>query len=283
MAMFRKFLSNTKNKIKVPNIRIKSDGAGPSTSVDNRKSEDLEKKKAEWQSELEEMSEFLVLKSAQEQIDEGKDKPIDTALVEDKDGLPVLTIRFDVGPFPLEDVNVCVHKDQLYIDAQTTESREERVYKKTLLRKIDIPQHVDPRNTKCDVSKSGIMTVEMPLFLSPQRKPQGPNVFPIIDDANGRRHLRLVMAIGPDFSSDDISVETNGHKLCIKARYDAEIGKYGQLVNAREFNREYMLPDYIEIDTVTTVLAPDGRLFVDLLLKDEMPFRCQITSEEVTN
>ena len=93
---------------------------------------------------------------------------------------------------------------------------------------------------------------------------------------------RVVMFIGKEFTSDEVSVVTNGKRIRVKAAYNADVGKYCQQMNAREFNREYQLPEHIEIDDVTTVLTPDGRLFVDVMLIDEPPFRCHVTSEEVT-
>ena len=178
-------------------------------------------------------------------------------------------------------MNVSVENNHLYIDAQHEEDKGERIYKKTLLRKLELPVHVDPRNIWCTKTKKGVLTIEMPLHLAPKHRPSGPNVFPIVDDSSGRRHLRIVVFIGKEFTSEDVSVVTNGRRLKLKAAYNADVGKYCQQVNLREFCREYQLPENIEIDDVNTVLTPDGRLFVDVLLVDEPSFRCQVTSEEV--
>ena len=120
----------------------------------------------------------------------GKQKPVDTAEVEEYNGLPVIAFRFDISQFPEEVVNVCVEKDILYIDAQHEVDKGERIYKKTLLRKMELPEHVDPRNVWCTKDRYGTLTIEMPLHLAPKRRPDGPNVFPIVEDLNGKRHLR---------------------------------------------------------------------------------------------
>ena len=43
--------------------------------------EEFERKKQEWQDELDEMSEFLLLKSTEEQKEEGVEHPVDTAFI----------------------------------------------------------------------------------------------------------------------------------------------------------------------------------------------------------
>ena len=56
------------------------------------------------QEELDQMSEFLVLKSTEEQKDEGVETPVDTAYIEDRDGMPILKAIFDVHHFKPDEV-----------------------------------------------------------------------------------------------------------------------------------------------------------------------------------
>jgi len=56
------------------------------------------------QEELDQMSEFLVLKSTEEQREEGVDEPVDTAFIEDRDGMPILKASFDVHHFKPDEV-----------------------------------------------------------------------------------------------------------------------------------------------------------------------------------
>ena len=57
------------------------------------------------QEELDQMSEFLVLKSTEEQKEEGVDEPVDTAFIEDRDGMPILKASFDVHHFKADEVD----------------------------------------------------------------------------------------------------------------------------------------------------------------------------------
>lgn len=51
------------------------------------------------------MSEFLVLKSTEEQKDEGVQHPVDTAYIEDRDGMPIMKAVFDVHHFRPDEVH----------------------------------------------------------------------------------------------------------------------------------------------------------------------------------
>ena len=50
------------------------------------------------------MSEFLVLKSTEEQKEEGVEEPVDTAFIEDRDGMPILKASFDIHHFKPDEV-----------------------------------------------------------------------------------------------------------------------------------------------------------------------------------
>lgn len=56
------------------------------------------------QDELDQMSEFLVLKSTEEQKEEGVEHPVDTAYIEDRDGMPIMKAVFDIHHFKPDEV-----------------------------------------------------------------------------------------------------------------------------------------------------------------------------------
>lgn len=195
-------------------------------------------------------------------------------------GLPVLKAVFDVQHFTREEIELNVVDDQLVVEATSVIEKEDRTYTKRLMRKLDVPKFVDAKMMHADV-QNGVLTVEMPFHLPPQRKPKGINVFPIVSDADGRRKIRLAIHIGSDFTNDDLQVRCEGRRLIIRASYEAEIGKTGHHVTEREFKREYILPERIEVASMRSALTPEGKLFIELLLKDDAPFRAQVEAEEI--
>lgn len=246
-------------------------------------SEEFDRQKQEWQEELDQMSEFLVLKSTEEQKEDGVEKPVDTAFVDTSaDGKPVLKARFDVHHFKEEEVTVTVEEGQLKLLAQCTDDRDTAVFRKTMVRTMDLPKNADTSAMTQTVDDKGVLTITMPFVLPARPRPSGPNVYPIVKDTDGKRKIRLVYMIGPEFTTDDIVVEVNdASKLVIRAAYDAEIGQYGKQVRQRDMKQELTLPEYVHVDTVSHVLTPDGKLVIDITLKDEAPYKCEVTTEEI--
>ena len=157
------------------------------------------------------------------------------------------------------------------------------MFRKTMVRKIELPKYVDHKMMHCDLSEDGrILTIEMPLHLPPQKKPEGPNVVPILDGPNGQRRICLGLWLGPEFTPEDVKVETNGKSLEIVAAYNEDVGRYGTQVSAREIRREYLLPESVDVDLVKHAITPDGRLLMEILLKKEEAFHCEVTTEEIS-
>ena len=202
-------------------------------------------------------------------------------VADERDGLPVLKAVFDVHHFTPEEIMLTVDGEELSLEARSLDDRDDRVYRKTMLRRIELPKHVDAKMMQCELSADGILTIEMPFHLPPQRRPHGPNVFPITNDGDGRRRIRLAFSIGPEFTSDDVSVTCDGRKLTIRAAYTEEVGKYAGAKSGRDLKREYMLPESVNVDTVKHALSQDGKLHIEILLKHEKLFSCNVETEEV--
>ena len=227
------------------------------------------------------MSEFLLIKSFNEQAEEGEEQPVDTAFIEDRQGTPYLKAMFDVKHFKPEDVDVHIEDGNLVVTAQGVEDKEDRVYRKTLVRQIELPEQVNTDLMHTDITTGGLLSIEMPFKIREQPKPEGPNVFPIKTDPDGKRKIQLDIFVGTEFTDDEVKVESNGTHLFINAGYDAEIGKYGQQVRQREFKREYILPEYLQVDHVESHLD-NGKLSIQIYLKDDKPYRCTITAEDLS-
>ncbi|KAK2164963.1 hypothetical protein LSH36_57g08047 [Paralvinella palmiformis] len=275
--------------MKKPNMKFErsvtqgASGSPVDGAVGGIEDEEFEQRKQQWQEELDEMSEFLYIKSTEEQREEGVRQLVDTAFVDDKDGLPILKAVFDVHHFKPDEINLTVDDDDtLILEAKSVDDRDDAVFRKTMVRKINLPIFVDHKMMHCQLSDDRrILTIEMPFHLPPQKKPEGANVVPIVDGPNGCRRICLGILVGPEFTPDDIKVETGGNRLEIIAGYREDVGRYGTSTSARQIRREYRLPETIEVESVRHAITPDGRLLVEILLKNEKPIRCEVTTEEI--
>lgn len=229
------------------------------------------------------MSDFLVLKSTETQKAEGVVHPVDTAYIDDRDGMPILKAVFDVSQFRPEDVHLDASDDQLVLIARgTDDSRECSIFRKTMIRRLDLPKFVEAKMMHCELSKDGVLTVEMPFHLPAQRRPPGPSVVPIVTDDDGRRKIRFSAHIGPDFTADDVQVALlDGNQLQMTAFYDAEIGYYGSQVTQRRLQRTFRLPQSVKVDAVHHSLSPDGFLKFEIVLVKEGPYKWEVTTEEL--
>jgi len=93
---------------------------------------------------------------------------------------------------------------QLKLIAQCLDDCESALYRKTMLRTIDLPEFADVDALKYNIADDGILTAWMPLHL-PQKSEPPPGVVPIVVN-NGRRSIRLQFRIGSDFTMDDVKV-----------------------------------------------------------------------------
>ena len=248
-------------------------------------SEELEsaKRRQEWQDEMQEISEeFLLLKSTNEQQEEGMHPIVDSATVCDVDDLPTLRLTFDVHSFRIDDVILDVKENLLTLEASGEDEKNIALYRKKMLRKVELPPCVDSKHMYCDLTPTGFLYIMMPLYLPPQRRPSGMGVAPVITDANGLRKIRLSFPLGEEFTSDDVMVQLNDRLLTIRASYCAMYGKYGRQMASREIFREFRLPNNLDVERVDHYLSVGGRLYLEITLKKlDQHYRCHLTAEEL--
>lgn len=67
---------------------------------------------------------------------------------------------------------VTVENDQLILHAENIEERDVAVFKKTMIRKVDLPGFVDGKRLHC-VRESDLLTVSLPIHLPPKKRPPG--------------------------------------------------------------------------------------------------------------
>lgn len=232
------------------------------------------------------MSEFLIIRSTEEQKEAGVEEAVDTAYIIDRDGMPILKALFDVHSFRPGDVQVSVEDDLLTVKAEVLEDKECSTFRKLLVRRIDLPQNADKKRMHSAYTRDGLLSIEMPFHLSPRRRMsanlQGRcNIVPIVRDAQGRRVIRLTVPLGSEFTPDDVKVDAGDRRVSVTASYKAEVGAYGSEIAQREVRKEFRLPEYVEIDSVSQHFATVGCLRLEILLKGEEMFHCEISTEDV--
>ena len=94
---------------------------------------------------------------------------------------------------------------QLKLTAQCLDDGETALYRKTMLRSVDLPELADVDALTYDIDDAGVLTAQMPLHV-PRRTEPPPGVVPIVTSSDGRRSIRLQFGIGAEFTMDDVQV-----------------------------------------------------------------------------
>lgn len=53
-------------------------------------------------------------------------------------------------------------------------------------------------------------------------------------------------------------------------------------VTQRQLKKELRLPEFADVDRVEHRMEPDGRLVVDIVLKNDRPYKCQVSTHDLT-
>lgn len=54
-------------------------------------------------------------------------------------------------------------------------------------------------------------------------------------------------------------------------------------VTQRQLKKELRLPEFAEVDRVEHHMEADGRLIVDIVLKNDRPYKCTVSTHDLTN
>lgn len=81
---------------------------------------------------------------------------------------------------------------------------------------------------------------------------------PITTDKDGSRKVKLQFDVR-QFKPEEITVRTQDNQLTVHARHE-ENGPNGRVF--REYNRQFLLPESVHLETLSSILSPEGVLSV---------------------
>jgi len=79
------------------------------------------------------------------------------------------------------------------------------------------------------------------------------------DEATGRRRLDLVLEVGQPYTADDVVVKLDGRKLIVEATH---VDKYQGRSSKTSMQRDFDLPEDIDVSTIRALLQTNGHLAV---------------------
>lgn len=102
----------------------------------------------------------------------------------------------------------------------------------------------------------------------------------IVTASFGKEGLHLEMNLS-HFAPDDIAVKVNGNRLVISGKHSSKQDEHGFV--AREFTREFLIPEETDTDSLACRLTDEGHLVVTAKAKGEPDTSRDIAIERETS
>ncbi|KAI0233467.1 hypothetical protein LSAT2_016277 [Lamellibrachia satsuma] len=291
--------------------------------MERRLAEELKKKRAEWEKQVERMrEEFLHLYPSNKEwgsdelindplvlkrrgsTDVLDSKKMRTLLLEDPDGGRRYKIPFDVGGFDGRSVRVASDGDRIIVRAAKKEDGVSREYN----RKVELPKEVDSTKLKCFLTSDGVLVAEASLpphtlsltrklSRSPSRSSSHHSIAPSSQGSVSPAGQKMGM---PQFHGEegerflslmiDIGLAFKPKEVTVQILKDNVIqvkAKHEERTSERlckhKFCREYELSERIETYSLRAGLTEEGRLIVGALGKGHVGFTKKTGGEHVAN
>lgn len=98
----------------------------------------------------------------------------------------------------------------------------------------------------------------------------------IVEAKIGRDGLNLEMNLS-HFAPDDVAVKLSGNRLVISGKHSSKPDEHGFV--AREFTREFLIPEDIDTESLSCRLTDEGHLVITAKVKGEPEISRNITIE----
>jgi len=199
------------------------------------------------------------------------------------DGAKDVTYNFNLSEFAPEDIAIQVNDTMLKITALKQQRDGRGSTHREFRREIGLPDGAEAKNLTNALSTDGILTIKIPVRnygppLTPTYQSQQFNL-PTNLGANDSysvadQQLKLTFDLS-GYKPDDVSVKVNDNVLKVQAIHVDDTA--GNQIN-REYMREYVLPEWVDVDNLRAKISEDATLTVEVPIPHDRvpPFNRQI-------
>ncbi|CAF2522442.1 unnamed protein product [Rotaria sp. Silwood2] len=184
------------------------------------------------------------------------------------DGLKNVTYKFDLNQFVPEDIAIQVNDTMLKVTAVKQERDGHSSTHREFRREIGLPDGAEPKSLTNTLSADGILTIQIPVRdyrppLTPTYQSQHHNLPTNINTNDsysfGDQQLKLTFDLN-GYKPDDVNVKVNDNVLKVQASHVDNTA--GNQIN-REYMREYVLPDWVDVDNLRAKMSEDSTLTIE--------------------
>ena len=237
---------------------------------------ELEDQRLTWEPEVSELAGHVARMPKPSGGEGGSDIQGESSYVDTSHGKPRFKAFVDMKGYPAKNITVNVDNLTNKVIVSAVHSPGANGVTRTFTQKIALPRFADDQALTSRLSKSGILKIEVPLmYYFPQpddarardRKAKS-FVYQVEDAGGGPRVLEILVNTGAEYRARELKVLVeDDSKLLIVGERQAGDARGNQSMQ-RKLIKQYSLPGTADIDKITSKLGKDGRLQVNVPLKE---------------
>ncbi|CAF1184443.1 unnamed protein product [Rotaria magnacalcarata] len=189
--------------------------------------------------------------------------------IDRNDGTKLVTYKFNLSEFLPEDIAIQINDTMLKVSALRQERDGRGASHREFKREIGLPDGADAKKLTNTLSADGILTIQIPVRdirppLTPTLQTQQFNLPTSIGTNDSYsvadQQLKLTFDLS-GYKPDDVSVKVNDNVLKVQAVHIDNTR--GNQIN-REYMREYVLPEWVDVNNLRAKMSEDSTLTVEL-------------------
>ncbi|XP_031569293.1 heat shock protein beta-6-like [Actinia tenebrosa] len=177
----------------------------------------------------------------------------------------ILIATFEVKNYKPNEISLKVEGGKIYVDGKHFSEGEYGTESSEFHRTYVLPESVEPSSVSSRVSSDGVLYIEA--FKNPPKETEVALVgsSPTSGDVAKIDDKKFTVTLDvSSFSPEEVVVKVLNNELTVRARHESE--SHGHFTS-RQFNRHFVLPKDVDMDSVVSKLGKDGRLHIEATRK----------------
>ncbi|XP_020903552.1 heat shock protein beta-6 [Exaiptasia diaphana] len=177
----------------------------------------------------------------------------------------ILIATVEVKNYQPNEISLNVEHGKIRVDGKHHSEGEFGSETSEFHRTYVVPESVDPSSVSSRISNDGVLYIEGSKIAPKETEvalvgsSHASGDVAKIDD----KKFTVTLDVS-SFSPDEITVKVLNNELTVKARHESE--SHGHFTS-RQFNRHFVLPKDVDMDSVVSKLGKDGRLRIEAARK----------------
>lgn len=173
----------------------------------------------------------------------------------------ILIATFEVKNYKPNEISLKVEDGKIRVDGKHFSEGEYGTESSEFHRTYVLPESVEPASVSSRISADGVLYIEA--YKTPPKETEVALVgsSPTSGDVAKIDDKKFTVTLDvSSFSPEEVVVKVLNNELTVRARHESE--SHGHFTS-RQFNRHFVLPKDVDMDSVVSKLGKDGRLHIE--------------------